>query len=60
MLLVTEHEADDAIGTLALRAADQGIDAAIVTADRDFFQLVATARGTSRSCSTAGGSRTST
>ena len=34
------NEADDAIGTLALRAHEQGIDATIVTADRDFFQLV--------------------
>ncbi len=34
------HEADDAIGTLAVAAAAQGIDATIVTADRDFFQLV--------------------
>jgi len=34
------HEADDAIGTLAVRAADAGIEAVIVTADRDFFQLV--------------------
>ena len=34
------NEADDAIGTLAVKAADQGIDATIVTADRDFFQLV--------------------
>ncbi len=34
------NEADDAIGTLATRAAEQGIDATIVTADRDFFQLV--------------------
>jgi DNA polymerase-1 len=40
MLLVTDHEADDAIGTLAIRAADEGIEATIVTADRDFFQLV--------------------
>ena len=40
MLLVTDHEADDAIGTLALRAAEQGIESTIVTADRDFFQLV--------------------
>ena len=40
MLLVTDHEADDAIGTLAVRAAAQGIEATIVTADRDFFQLV--------------------
>jgi DNA polymerase-1 len=34
------HEADDAIGTLATRASQQGIDVVIVTADRDFFQLV--------------------
>jgi DNA polymerase-1 len=34
------HEADDAIGTLATQASDRGLDAVIVTADRDFFQLV--------------------
>ncbi|MEX2203124.1 MAG: DNA polymerase I [Actinomycetota bacterium] len=34
------HEADDAIATLAVRAVEQGIDSVIVTADRDFFQLV--------------------
>ena len=34
------HEADDAIGTLATRASAQGLDVVIVTADRDFFQLV--------------------
>jgi len=34
------HEADDAIATLALRAVERGIDTTIVTADRDFFQLV--------------------
>ncbi len=34
------NEADDAIGTLALRAHEQGVEATIVTADRDFFQLV--------------------
>ena len=34
------NEADDAIGTLAVLACDEGIDATIVTADRDFFQLV--------------------
>jgi len=34
------NEADDAIGTLAVRAAQHGLDATIVTADRDFFQLV--------------------
>src|SRR5438128_3298292 len=35
-----KHEADDAIGTLAVLAADRGLDVVIVTADRDFFQLV--------------------
>ena len=37
---VEGHEADDALGTLAVRAAALGIDTTIVTADRDFFQLV--------------------
>ncbi len=37
---VEGHEADDAIATLAVRAAGRGISAVIVTADRDFFQLV--------------------
>ncbi|HEY6651871.1 MAG TPA: DNA polymerase I, partial [Actinomycetota bacterium] len=36
---VEGHEADDALGTLAEEASDEGIDAVIVTADRDFFQL---------------------
>src|SRR2546428_13016120 len=40
MVHVEGHEADDAIGTLATRAAEEGIDAVFVTADRDFFQLV--------------------
>ena len=34
------HEADDALATLALRATQEGIEATIVTADRDFFQMV--------------------
>ncbi len=37
---VEGHEADDAIATLALQAREEGIEAVIVTADRDFFQLV--------------------
>jgi DNA polymerase I len=37
---VEGHEADDAIATLAVQASEQGIEAVIVTADRDFFQLV--------------------
>ena len=39
VIRVEGHEADDALGTLATRASDEGIDAVIVTADRDFFQL---------------------
>ena len=33
-------EADDVIGTLATKAAAAGMQAAIVTGDKDFFQLV--------------------
>ncbi len=33
-------EADDVIATLAVRAAEQGIDVVIVTGDRDAYQLV--------------------
>src|SRR6266511_2381339 len=40
MVSVEGYEADDAIATLACRAADRGLEAVIVTADRDFFQLV--------------------
>ena len=34
------YEADDVIGTLARRAAAAGFDVAIVSMDKDFFQLV--------------------
>jgi DNA polymerase-1 len=34
------YEADDVIGTLACRAAAAGFEVAIVTGDKDFFQLV--------------------
>ncbi|MGH2590599.1 MAG: 5'-3' exonuclease, partial [Actinomycetota bacterium] len=34
------HEADDVIATLAMQAVERGIETVIVTADRDFFQLV--------------------
>src|SRR5437867_4451669 len=34
------YEADDVIGTLAEKAAAAGFDVAIVTGDKDFFQLV--------------------
>jgi DNA polymerase-1 len=40
VLGVEGHEADDVIATLAVRAVERGIEAVIVTADRDFFQLV--------------------
>jgi len=33
-------EADDVIGTLASRAVDAGLEAVIVSGDKDFFQLV--------------------
>ena len=34
------YEADDVIGTLALKATQQGIDCIIVTSDKDMLQLV--------------------
>ncbi|MGE3513409.1 MAG: DNA polymerase I, partial [Vicinamibacterales bacterium] len=34
------YEADDVIGTIAERASHEGCDVAIVTGDKDFFQLV--------------------
>ncbi|MSO31110.1 MAG: DNA polymerase I [Acidobacteria bacterium] len=34
------YEADDVIGTMATRAADAGFDVAVVSIDKDFFQLV--------------------
>jgi DNA polymerase-1 len=40
ILTSQRFEADDVIGTLASRAAEHGYDVAIVTGDKDFFQLV--------------------
>jgi DNA polymerase I len=34
------YEADDVIGTLARRAAEEGFEVAIVSIDKDFFQMV--------------------
>jgi DNA polymerase-1 len=34
------YEADDVIGTMTIRAASEGYGVAIVTGDKDFFQLV--------------------
>src|SRR5512134_247199 len=40
-ILTSERfEADDVIGTLACRAVEAGFEVAIVTGDKDFFQLV--------------------
>ena len=40
ILTLEGYEADDVIGTLATKAAAAGMQAAIVTGDKDFFQLV--------------------
>ncbi len=40
LLRVPEVEADDVIGTLAARAAEQGMEVLISTGDKDFAQLV--------------------
>ncbi len=37
---VEGYEADDIIGTVALRAAQQGMRSVLLTGDRDYFQLV--------------------
>ncbi len=37
---VERYEADDVLGTLALQARELGIDAAILTGDRDLLQIV--------------------
>src|SRR6188474_3148074 len=40
VLTSERYEADDVIGTLAMQATAAGFDVAIVTGDKDFFQLV--------------------
>ena len=45
ILRVPGVEADDVIGTLAVRALDAGIDTVISTGDKDFAQLVRAADG---------------
>ena len=40
ILTSRRYEADDVLGTLATKAAEAGFDVAIVTGDKDFFQLV--------------------
>ncbi|MEO5509151.1 MAG: DNA polymerase I [Longimicrobiales bacterium] len=41
ILELENHEADDVIGTLAKRAVEQGLEAVIVSGDKDFYQLIA-------------------
>ena len=41
LVSVTGYEADDVIGTLATRAAARGLQAVIVSGDKDFYQLIA-------------------
>jgi DNA polymerase I len=40
VLALPDHEADDVIGTLAKRAAEAGLEAVIVSGDKDFYQLI--------------------
>ncbi len=40
VLTVPEHEADDVLATLARQVCEAGMQAMIVTADRDFLQMV--------------------
>ena len=40
ILTYERFEADDVIGTLAAQAVTAGFEVAIVTGDKDFFQLV--------------------
>ncbi|HZY77869.1 MAG TPA: 5'-3' exonuclease H3TH domain-containing protein, partial [Cyclobacteriaceae bacterium] len=40
ILEISGYEADDIIGTLALKAADQGFDVYMMTPDKDFGQIV--------------------
>jgi DNA polymerase I len=40
VLTLPDHEADDVIGTLAKQAAAAGLEAVIVSGDKDFYQLI--------------------
>lgn len=40
VVTLQDHEADDVIGTLAISAAEQDIEAVIVSGDKDFYQLL--------------------
>ncbi len=40
LVAVEGYEADDVLGTLATRAAEAGLEAVIVSGDKDFYQLI--------------------
>ncbi|MDX2208114.1 MAG: DNA polymerase I [Gemmatimonadales bacterium] len=40
LVTVDGYEADDVIGTLAVRAAARGLEAVIVSGDKDFYQMI--------------------
>ncbi|HEY8484715.1 MAG TPA: DNA polymerase I [Longimicrobiales bacterium] len=40
ILMLPDHEADDVIGTLAVQAVERGLEAVIVSGDKDFYQLI--------------------
>ncbi len=40
LVAVDGYEADDVIGTLAVRAAAEGLEAVIVSGDKDFYQMI--------------------
>ena len=40
ILELENHEADDVIGTLAKRAVEHGLEAVIVSGDKDFYQMI--------------------
>src|SRR5262249_49208929 len=44
ILTFERYEADDVMGTLARKASDAGFEVALVTGDKDFYQLVDGAR----------------
>ncbi|MEA2063031.1 MAG: DNA polymerase I [Gemmatimonadota bacterium] len=40
VFMIEGYEADDVIGSLARRAGEQGLEAVIVSGDKDFYQLI--------------------
>src|SRR2546423_7072224 len=40
VIAINGYEADDVVATLAQRAADEGLQAVIVSGDKDFYQLI--------------------